>query len=107
MHNADSRVITSSILPFICPNEFSSQTVHIQSISLIANILSFISSNPNYKLNFIVVYITDHRVAISVLNQFEMSGLGSFVTNCLVKNMGKNMFVSADVSMNYYVLSKL
>lgn len=107
MQDAGSRIISSGILPMIQPGGFLPRSIHAQTLNLIANILSFVLINKNYQIKCIIIYVTNYKIVMGVLRQFECSGLGHFVSNCKIKNVGRDMFVSADITMHYFIQSKL
>lgn len=96
-------LITVGILPYL-PAIPLSRDVYTQATSLIANIFSFITSKYYYTYYILLnikVYVSDYKLAYGVLHQFEISGIGRFVSSCTVKHMGsnQNLLIYADVSL--------
>lgn len=84
--------------------------VHTQTLHLIANIFSLLSTISSYKLKSISVYVCNYKLAENALYHFQHSGLGNYVVNCLVKKMSENIYISADLTLvknNYLIKSKL
>lgn len=106
-HNNDGRILTLGVLPIISHSLNIQRDVYSQTINLIANILCLTSNYTDYKLSRIIVYVVDHHFADKVLSQFQSAGLSCYITNCIVKLMGPDIHVSADISMQYWFQSKL
>lgn len=106
-HVSDRRILNLGVLPIISYAKVSQPNIYLQTVNLIANIFSLTSSYPDFRLCRIIVYVMDHNFAYGVLEQFQSSGLGDYVTNCFVKTMGSEIYVSADISMLNWLQSKL
>lgn len=98
--NAFSQPMVVGVLPVLQPSCRPSLNAHVQTVNLIANIFSFLSSNPSHALESVVIYVCHYKLAANVLNHFEASGLGELVKQCLVKKLGPDLYVTADLTLN-------
>lgn len=97
------------VLPVLQPGGNLSPDAHAQNVILIANIFGLLASNPSYRLVSIVVYVCHYKLAADVLRHFETAGLGGPVRRCLVKQMGPDLCVSAELALDLHdkIRSKL
>lgn len=103
--------VSVGILPILQPGGHISLNAHTQTLNLIANIFSYLSTNKYYKLNSIAVFVCNYKLADRILQIFDISGLGTYIIHCSVKKMGPNLYTSADLKMiklpNIQIQSKL
>lgn len=97
------------VLPMLLPGGNLPPDSHAQTVNLIANILGLLASNPSYRLVSIVVYVCHYKLAANVLRHFQTAGLGDPVRRCLVKQMGPDLCVSAELTLDLHdtIRSKL
>lgn len=94
-----SAIISAGILPNLYSLDLIPLNEHSQILNLIGNTLCFLNSSRDYKLKFIKIYVCNYKLAGVALRQFEMSGLGQYVINCGVKNMGPHLRITAEITL--------